>query len=319
MKKRLIWALIMPFALSGLAQDNIPSTGTSSIQDRIESVQEVLSNIEGYVFLELGDGKERNLSDTFGRSNQVMGELNSDQLQALDWEVVNRDIVEISNEGKIRGLKYGETLMTVTDKNKEKHYFIVFVCPTVTILSPDGAIYTHQKIYNEQMKVDFSQSDNFVFNCVMAKYDGRVYDITDMINTDPNQGVVGRYISNDRIKSDVFYTITLEEEPDDILIGKSPIRLGVMNGIMRLMSADSAKPLTYDYLKNLQITASTMSVERNQIVEKQVFSSTGAKSIEFNGDDYVLNIPFNDGLYFIKLKDNKGNLYNYKVIIRYND
>lgn len=331
MKKIFVAALLLPFALGAFAQEQNASGGAVSISDRIESVKQILENIEGYVFLEIGEDKARDLSETFGRTISVFEDYNSDQLKDLHWDSMNKDIAWFSNDnGNIFGKNYGETIVTVTEKDGTKHRFIVFVCPTVTVISPDGAVYTHQKIYNQKLKIDFSQSDNFNINTVMASYDGQIFDVTDSI--DPQNGHME---SERQITSDVEFTVTLEEDVEDVLLGNYPIRLGVLNGKIYIMTDDDEMPLDASYLSKLKVEATTMRKVAGEMIERSVFQSTGAKCIDFNSglsvtktykeknkedkiiqDVPILNIPFNDGLYFIKLDDGT-NYYNYKIIIRY--
>lgn len=339
MRKHFLLGLIMSLTFSAFAQEQQQPENSVTpplpddlivIGKKMEWVEEILNSIEGYVFLEKGEQNARDLTDTFYRSSKLFKDKEKPELQAMKWKVINEEMVNITEDGKVEGKAYGETIMTVTDEldvdeegNPKEHNFIVFVCPTVTVISPDGSIYTHQKIYDKQMKVDFSHSQNYTINSVMAKYYGneteptKIYDITDKINK-----VTGHYVSDIDIQGDVEYTVTLEENPGDNLRSNSKVRLCVVDGIMELKSTEK-EPLNMDTLNNMRIDVSTVKKQNGEITETAIATFEGGNCInvvEGSGeepDKVILNIPFNDGIYFIKFYYNNKLEYNFKVVIKY--
>ena len=316
MNKHLLACLLMPFALTAFAQSADSSEGQVTIGQKIDKVQKEFESIEGYIFLEVGKEKSRDISKTFDRTDQVSLS-GTDFERPMGWHVSDDSIVAFDEyRNEIIGLKYGETMLTLTDAAGAEHKFLVLVCPTVTVVSPDGAIYTHQKVYNQKMKVYFSQSDHFDINCVMAKYDNEIYDITDSIDRN-----TGRYLSDKSVRSDVVYTVTLTENHQDEILSSRKMRLGVMEGDMKLMPSNPSDPLDINRLKNMRVVATTMkNNSRNDVpdmFEQEVFSAMGSQCIGFNPASGIhdLNITFNDGIYYIKFYEGDSLIYNYKIII----
>lgn len=321
--------LMMSLALSGFAEEvntgNKPGE-TITFGDKIAEVENILKSVEGYVFLELGKDKARDLAKTFDRTDKVVEEAaDHNELRGMDWETQNPQIAKVDENGLIYGLSYGQTLLTLKNGDKN-HYFIVFVCPTVTVISPDGVIYTHQKVYNEKMKVDFSQSDDYVINSVMATYKGQSYDVTDKIDES------GHYESSTdqgkdlRITSDVIYTITLEKEAEDLVVSKSPYRFLVAGGRIQLVSADSAKQLAPADINNLEVKVTVMKNQSQDDLDMQeviVYNWTPlSKYVWGNVSDGVaeLDFGFSEGIYNISLFNEEANKeYTYKIIVKYLD
>lgn len=326
MIKHLFICLAMSTALLASA-DNLTTMSTTATPVNEEKAKEILKQleqIEGYIFLEKGDDKSRKLTDTFGRTDKVFKGKDEVALADMEWEVLNTDIASIElNDGEIKGNKYGQTILKVTDGDEE-HYFIVCVCPTISIVSPEGVIYTHQKVYNSKTKVDFTQSDHFTINSVMAKYDTNdngqfdVYDITDNIDKE-----TGHYESDLTITSDVFYTVTLEEDTDDNILSQSPFRILVNDGLIYIKAAkdEYADKVTEGYLKNMTVVGSTpknrKTLEHPDIYEAEVYRKKASECLVFDGEMPRYNIGFNNGVYFFTLIDNNdnGKEYKYKIVI----
>lgn len=323
--------IMLATALSGFAQaDNKDENVVNPddlviIGDKIAEIEGILRSVEGYVFLEKGPEKARDLSSTFNRTDQVVEEARSqDHLQSMNWSTLNSSIAYVNDEGIITGYEYGQTLLTLENGDK-KHYFIVFVCPTVTVVSPDGVVYTHQKVYNEKMKVDFSQSDDYVINSVMATYQERSYDVTDKIDINGHYESSHEDGSDLRITSDVVYTLSLEKEPADHVVSKSPYRWLVANGAIQLASSDPVgKPLTRSKLEDLKVTVSVMrntDIHGVSMKEDTVYGWMPLSTFfDSNLNDGVIDLDFkfNQGIYNISLKDSKtGEEYSYKIVIRF--
>lgn len=293
MKKWLLTLLMIPAAIFAFAQDIVDEA-------KMKRTLELFGNIEGYVFIEKGENKARELSETFARTDSVLTNSTVADLKDMSWNVYNDFIARINDTGKIVGRNYGQTLIELTEADETVHNFIVFVCPTVTIISPDGVVYTHQKIYNQKMKVDFTHSANYSINCIMVDFDGETYEITD--NVDP---ITGHYESTAHITNDVSYTITMEENPNNVVIGEAPIKLRVVNGIIEF----STRNKSLDYLKECSIFVSDIN-------GTEILSDKLDNCISYDSEYPEFIHSLDDGIYFVKIDDNDNNAYNYKIIIK---
>ena len=175
----------------------------------MDKIIDILSQVQAYVFLARGD--ERDLTQTFNRTGQINFE--TEDLRDLDWTVGNESIATISkNDGKIRGLNYGETIIKVHDPADGKDsYFVVFVCPTITVKSPEGAVYKYQKMYNHRAKIQLTHGKNYFINSVMCNGE----DITEFVDKDENGDGDGYYLSDKPITGDMTFVITEEKIPED--------------------------------------------------------------------------------------------------------
>lgn len=341
MLKHLFLGLTMSATLLAAAEDQTQtppeSTPSNPLDDIlvtekvINDAVEILESIDGYIFLEIG--QTRDLSNTFSRTDELFSGLDDEsKIQELDFEIKNDDIAIVDEKGKVTGYDYGQTLLIVSDSKdiiqdgdkKENYYFIVLVCPTISIITPDGVVYKHQKIYNQKTKVDFTHSANFAINSVMANYNNgeKVYDITDKIDSN------GHYESEVNISRNVIYTVTLEEDPEDNLLGKSPYRILVDNGNIWFALADSglkgdetdeqkADKLESD-LKEMTIVTSTPknrgTAETPNMGEVQVYTTSNGEKIDFSGSMPKYTAPFNDGVYFLTLTIGDKS-YKYKIVL----
>ena len=227
MKKILLTFIAATLVLSSARADN-SNAGETPEAVEATNVVELLSSVEGYVFITLGE--ERNLRNTFTRTEEVFQGETDTSLARMSWHVFNEKVATVDNDdGILYGKSYGNTLLRVTDADNTKHYFIVFVTPTITVVTPEGAVYTHQKIYNDKAHIKLSQSREYVINCVMR--DG--VDITPedislnngakggfdnskedkiTLHEGPDDGYgYGEYVSAREITSDVLLTVTLED------------------------------------------------------------------------------------------------------------
>ena len=264
----------------------------------------ILDNVEGYVFIESGEDKARDLSETFSRAND---DIEADDLRALDWDVYSPYLVTINNEGKIFGTGFGQTIVTMKESDGTIHSFLVFVCPSVTVCSPDGVIYTHQAITGEKIKTRFTQSERYAISSVMAKrsYDNaadEIYDITDQVSPD------GSYESADPIWSNIVYTVTMEYDEDDNLLSMSPVRVMVMDGVVEFAARDPQETdAVMAFLKGATVKVTDLN---NQDIVQETSSA-----INFESDDKPkLNTNLDNGVYYLKLTNGEES-YSYKIII----
>lgn len=175
----------------------------------IKQFVETLDGIQGYFFI--GKNESRALSLTLER--EPGNDFNdASQVKAMHWSSLNPWVADVDDDGNISGMHYGETIIT-SDNNGEKTNYVVLVCPKITIVSPEGAIYSYHKIYNQKPHIQFTESKDFTVNCVLRhNSDGSVIDITD--NIDENGWYNGEYVEikdiDDQISEDVVLWVTME-------------------------------------------------------------------------------------------------------------
>ena len=231
MRKILTVLLATAFAMHLCAQD-IDTQGSAGKNLNMEGIIEKLEKSEGYVFL--GKHDQRNLRDIFHRSGKIdMGGEDKPNLNdVLDyhWEVANEGIATLQRDNEaeaiyVKGTEFGETFLTATLPNStEVHHFAVFVCPTITVLSPEGIVYRYQKTYKQPARIELTKSKEYHINCVMMKRgdsDSDWEDITAKVaygrdsNDDDDDDLEvndkdGYYESKDPIASDMIFVISEE-------------------------------------------------------------------------------------------------------------
>ena len=310
MVKNLLLLLASALALPAVA--GIDNNGSNVVDSgNLRTTFEVLNGIEGYVFIE--QGQSRDLSQTFSRSDLVMGENGQVELMDMAYTLYpgGEKFVKIEGgqgadaKGIITGLEYGETILTITEGDGTTHDFIVFVCPKVNIVMADGVSYSHQKIYNQKMKVDFTRSQNYAISSVWAEYDGKSYDITDLIDRR-----TGHYESESKILSDVTYTVIMEENdhPDEI-ISNSPFRLYVNGNTMLLKDSDPDNRVPESELDNWLFSVITLR-------GRTVYSKYGKDCVTPGQTYHDLDLFLSSGVYYVRMQSPEGEEYNYKIIIR---
>lgn len=246
---------------------------------RVEDFIKIIDKVEGYVFL--SEGERRDLSLPFARTDAVFSEIESaEDLRALNWSSMNNDIVFVDKDGMAKGQSFGETIITVKDDNNELHNFIVFVCPTVTVKSPEGAIYTHHKVYNQKAKIYFTQSKDYLINCVMLNGE----DITDKVKIDENEDGDGYYESEEPIISNMTFVISMESREENEIgqvVGGSDINLQVQGKNITFVNTDETKQSIVG--KNVKIK----DVKRDKTVYNNPLPPNNTISIETKGIYYV--------------------------------
>lgn len=238
MKKFLLALLTVSLSLTASAE-NTPDESTESgsyrvTEDKLNEVIEQLKSIEGYVFISKGERRE--LSTVFQKAPDILGD-DENEIKSHDWEIANSSIAELqNNEGTVLGVNYGQTSLTVTDDKGVVHYFVIFVCPTMTVVSPEGAIYTHQKVYGQHAKVSFTHSNDYLINCVMMNFQGEVKDITDKVakeTSDETGDTDGYYESEELVKDDMIFTVSMKNNPNSAnnteVVDNSGVRIQVQN------------------------------------------------------------------------------------------
>ena len=231
MKHKFLFGLTMLTALSVMPLDNsmayaarsasaqnpsaIEAVGNTGSENGIiggkdmKEIVSILSDVKAYVFL--GKGESRDLTKTFSRSEVIdfKGMETDEDHKSLDYEVGNKSVATIDTEtGKITGVGFGETIIRVYNPiSGNTQYFVAFVCPTITVKSPEGIVYSYPKMYNHRAKINLTASDQFMINTVLR--DG--VDITDKVSGKENED--GYYLSNNPITQDVTFVISEESVP----------------------------------------------------------------------------------------------------------
>lgn len=250
--------MAMLFALSLSAQssggDEIQNgtSGTDAdfgvINGNLDDVISLLKKVEAYVFL--GVGETRDLKETLGRSNifdYEVKDLNDND--NVNWFVNNHDIATITDNGLIKGLKFGETVMKVNDEDNNDIYFAVFVCPTITVVSPEGVIYKYHKTYNQKVRLQLTQSQDYLINCVMMN--GQ--DITAFVDKSNGNGD-GYFQSTEGVKDNLVFVISEESrhenDGDDIgVVGGSGVNVEVWGHNVNFVATDDKTSLIGKELK----------------------------------------------------------------------
>lgn len=193
--------------------------GTIANNIDINQFIDLIEHVEGHVFL--SKGETRNLTNIVYFSDAIQPE--GGQPELLNWTVANRAIADINYQtGEITAKEFGLTYVIAHNSLGEDFNIAVFVCPTITVHSPEGAIYTYQKIYNTPAYIQLTQSNEYLVNCVMNDDD----DVTDQVNED------GTFQSEGPVRSDMHLTVSLEErikdnEDGENVLGRSGLNLRV--------------------------------------------------------------------------------------------
>lgn len=305
MKKNIftLFALAVAMTASASGNDNVGKsadvTGDQITDISVEQFVDILQHLDGHVFLT--PGESRDLSSLFKNSSQLPNE------DVERWSSVNPGIASVSADGEVVGHAFGETILTAI-VNNETHHVAVFVCPTITVKSPEGAIYVHQKMYKSAVKLQLTQSPDWVVNCVMmAKQDAagewQYEDVTGQV--DEKTGI---YTSTDPITENLILTVSmaLRERFGDgeNVIGTSDIDFQVRS---------QAKTITVVEGENSYLR------EGDTFVITDMNGKEVDYTITLDDDGYrVLNMGDVQGIFTIKVKAADGSMRTgqFKVIIQ---
>lgn len=244
--------ILLTFLVTAFATSMAHAAGTTDAETTapVEStnVVELLNSVEGYIFLTPGEQYSRDLRNTFTRTDEVFSGEGVASLARMSWRVFNDEIAEVSDEGIIVGKSFGNTMLRVTDLDNVNHYFIVFVTPTITVVTPEGAVYTHQKIYNDKAHIKISQSREYIINCVMLKGEesAEAEDITIkedvfIMHETENDGYgYGEYISEKEVTNNFTLTVTLEERRTNNVTG---YRVQVDGMVVKIVKKSDGSPV----------------------------------------------------------------------------
>lgn len=191
---------------SGTPDMDLDPAGTILSGTSMKELVNQLKDVQAYVFL--GKGEERNLNDVFGRSNTIVFKKGDLENPDVKCTITNPGIATLTNDGILKGgNEYGETIFTISrkvekkdsngsivyDNNEpvmitEEFHFAVFVCPTVTVVSPEGVVYRYPKTHGQKARIQLSQGNDYLINCVMLKNgDGDWEDITSEVEAGKNE------------------------------------------------------------------------------------------------------------------------------------
>ncbi|MCH5246373.1 MAG: hypothetical protein J1E84_07905 [Muribaculaceae bacterium] len=333
MRKILTVLLAMAFAMNLCAQD-IDTQGSAGKNLNMEGIIEKLEKSEGYVFL--GKDDQRNLRDIFHRSNDIkMGDEPQDpnvhDVLEYHWEVANEGIATLQRDTEaeaiyVKGTRFGETFLTATLPNStEVHHFAVFVCPTITVLSPEGIVYSYQKTFKQPARIELTRSNEYHINCVMMKRDDSDWeDITAKVAYGPDlndnddlkvNDNDGYYESKDPIEGDMVFVISEELSQDykngDVPenVGSSGLNLQVRGHEITVMYDGSRDGTNYEDIANL----SEAEINITDVNKKPV-NYDSQKSDLVNGKIWIPS----QGIFYIYIDntgDTVGDQGNFKVII----
>lgn len=311
MKKKLFVMLLGLCTLTATATPEessdqvMPLSGNSNV-----GMLDVLNQVQGYVFL--SSGESRSLASLFEGSDVF--DLTQQEIDDLQWSSAKPEVAEIHSEnGLLTANSFGNTL--VTAKNPvlgHEFHVVVFVCPTVTVKSPEGAVYSYQKIYDYPAKINFSKSKDYMLNCVMLKIGANdPIDITEAVNydRDENGNIVQNsdgYYNSDPIKQNITFTVSMEkripknEEGDSDVVGASGINIRVSGHRAEFVKFDeeTGEPVL-DFFKERKVTITDIY---NRTVYDQIMH-----------EDNVINfLNGAEGVFFVTIQGVPG---DFKIII----
>lgn len=288
------------------AQSDVPATN----KDSNVGMLDVLKDVQGYVFL--SSGESRSLETLFDGSDVF--DLTKEEIKELQWTSAKPEVVEIHPEnGMLSAKSFGNSL--VTAKNPvlgHEFHVVVFVCPTVTVKSPEGAIYSYQKIYDYPAKINFSKSKDYMLNCVMLKIGANdPIDITDAVSydLDENGKIVENsdgYYNSEPIRENIVFTVSMEkrikenEEGDSDVVGASGINIRVSGHRVEFVKfKEGTEEPDMNFFKNKKVTI-------NDIYNRTVYD-------QIMHEDNVINfLSGSKGVFIVKIQQVPG---DFKIII----
>ena len=293
MSKTLISISLMLISSLGAYANDDFNDGLLENMD-IKTFVSTLNDIEGYFFVGLKE--DRDISLTLSRPD---GSGDAKDYAKWEWKTMNYTIAGLSRGEEdapiLTGGAYGETIITGTetkeDGTTDNHNFVVFVCPKITIVSPEGAIYSYHKVYNQNTRIQFTQSQKYSVNSVL-RYDGvhpEGLDITSYITRD------GWYESTDQITGDTTFWVAMEENTkandSSTATGSSNLKVFVHGSDVTIEGNNSY----------------TFTVK--DILGKQLYKGTWPANgtLTFDAD--------NQGVFFITCSDSNNTYKTYKIII----
>lgn len=338
MKKILIVAMVALSMFSMKTAAQSVGTGATETPDlkHMSYIITLLEKVEGSVFLT--PGEPRDLSDIFTRTDEVLPDMNEGQVQDMEWYSYDTNIakfpwyekdkegvenkIEAKTPSEIWGLNFGETIIRGSKIDRktntiDEHYFLAFVCPTITVVSPDGAIYRHQKVFNQKARVNFTQSNKYVLNTVQL-YKGdnaEPEDITDLVAPDPNDtdnenGTDGYFETQGGVVENMKFVLSMESITDDYeggVIGNSNLKVYVQGKTVKFVQTDGNHNIA---MCNVEIYSIKKIPDTNGLNEKLYDGNPQATS-----DPSVATITFNEsnaGVFFIKVE---GYTPVYKIVM----
>ena len=171
------------------------------------------------------------------------------------------------------------------------------------------------------MRVDFSHSKQYFVNCVIMEYEGNKYDITNMIADDPTDDIInvnGHYMSTNRIRGDVSFTISMQDNKNynnPTNLDDSPFRIQVCGNRVVVVDDDPDdnispvdQTIEWKTLNSDTVDGSADLVKTDDYI--QVVGEDGTKR-----EAAELGQALDPGIYFLNFKDVYKDI-TYKVVIR---
>lgn len=275
--------------VSPLADESIETPAPFDIKDSGVGMLDLLREIDGYIFMSLNEDA-RSFNGIFQRTDSLP---DSEYLHDVEWTIANDNVLKYTGNNTFSAIGFGEhgnTLVVGTNRTTgQKVKLVVFVCPTVTVYSPEGAIYKHQKFYDYPAKISLGKSNDYVINCVMHGED----DVTHLLNEN------GDYVSPDPIREDMTLVVSMEsrefEESNDV-VGKSGINIQVVGNSVKFV--DAATKQKADITENIII---------HDLQGKEIYNQPLPEEgvINFNSE--------NHGIFFIDIENDEDG--HFKIII----
>ena len=283
--KKVLVTLFAVLGIMSMSAQKITFAGMT-----FDELINILENLQGQVFLSKGETRE--LANIVANSTSISNVANA---KDLTWSTLNKGIVDIDeSEGTIEGVNFGQALVQVHEPSATvpDFYIGVYVCPTITVKSPEGAIYTHQKMYNSRAKLQLTHSPDWLINCVMCNGE----DITQMVSETGNGWFDTSLFPEEEkqnVKNDLTLVVSMEtrmkhNDGDDV-IADSDINLQVYPETMTLRFTDG--------VGNLKTTLIGRTISIKDITGKELYGSPLPEECE------IVFLSNNKGVFYVGIED----------------
>lgn len=123
---------------------------------------------------------------------------------ALEWTSTNADIISVDEQGEATANAFGHAYVVGKDTDgNEVAVVSVYVCPTLTVIHPEGSIYSHHVLYDTYPTVNVKPADGY--RLAGVTHDGK--EIADNLIDEE-----GNYVSTKPITENSVINLSLEQD-----------------------------------------------------------------------------------------------------------
>lgn len=184
--------------------------------DEPEQPEEPGSMLSASKYVMIKVGETRDFADFFKLRSIEYYETANSKVASLPEE---SETLSFEDMGKVKGVRYGETVIGAYNLYGELVATLgVFVCPTLTVVYPDGATTEHLMVHNSPVSIAINPSARWRINSV--SHDEA--DVTDKVDT------YGVYKSETPVTANSILTVVGKEIEEPTTGAEAP---GVDNGI----------------------------------------------------------------------------------------